>query len=481
MLYEKVQDLLDDWQNEHGNLPWKKSERIVVGVSGGPDSMALLHVLVHGGLHPVNRVVVGHLNHRLRAESGHEADYVAALCRTWGVECHVESADVLLLAEKEQLSLEEAGRHARYHFLADVARRRNACCVAVGHTADDQVETVLMHFVRGSGLAGLRGMLPVAPLPQAPDLRLLRPLLTTRREEVEAYCRENDLRPVHDPSNRESTFFRNRLRNELLPLLAEYNPGIKERILHTASVVRGDHALLVQMTEESWRAIVRETGEGWLRVDLQAWQDLPLSLRRRTLRHAVWELRSSLRDVPFEAVEQARRIAEEGQVGAQSTLPGEVMMSIEYDNWVLAVDGAIIPPRAPQIFVEKPIALNVPGKVSLEQGWEIRADYVNLARPGQFLQEDDRWHVHVNVSTAHKLLVRNRLPGERFRPFGLGKHSMKIADFMINEKLPSRLRAGWPIVANPEHAIWIVGYRIDERARVHDREGRVIELQCARV
>ena len=480
MLGENVRDLLEEWQKEHGTLPWEENERIVVGVSGGPDSMALLHVLVHGAFHPAKNVVVGHLDHQLRAESADEADYVAALCRTWGVPCHLESADVLLLAEEEQLSLEEAGRHARYRFLADVARRRNACCVAVGHTADDQVETVLMHFLRGSGLAGLRGMLPVGPLPQAPDLRLIRPLLTTTREEVEAYCRDNDLSPVRDPSNRESTFFRNRLRNELLPLLAEYNPGIKERILHTASVVRGDHALLAQMTEHAWQEIVLDMGKGWLRVDLQAWQDLPLSLRRRTLRHAVWELRASLRDVPFEAVEQASHVAEEGNVGARSTLPGGVMMRVEYDNWVLTVAGVSIPPRAPQLLVQRHVALTVPGRVALDRGWEIRADYAKPVRPEQILDEDNRWHVYVGASTAHDLVVRNRMPGERFRPLGLGKHSMKIADFMINEKLPSRLRAAWPIVANPDHAVWIVGYRIDERARVHSSDRRAVELQCIR-
>lgn len=480
MLLENVRELIERWQRERGDLPWKKSECIVVGVSGGPDSLALLHAFVYGGLHPAKNLVVGHLNHRLRPESGDEADYVAALCKTWGVECHVESLDVHSLAEEEQLSLEEAGRHARYHFLAEVASKKNACCIAVGHTADDQVETVLMHFIRGSGLAGLRGMLPVGRLPQAPGLRLLRPFLTTTRAEIEAYCRENELRPVQDPSNRQSTFFRNRLRNELLPLLAEYNPAIRERILHMATVVRGDHALLVEMTRQAWEEIILERGEGWLRVDLKGWQELPLSLRRRTLRHAVWELRASLRDVPFDAVEQARRVAEEGQVGAQSTLPAGIVMRIGYESWVLGVEGASIPRRAPQILVERPVALTVPGKVSLERGWEIHADYVDLARPGEILEKADRWHVHLDASVADNLYVRNRVPGERFRPLGIGEHSMKIADFMINEKLPSRLRRAWPIVATAKHAAWIVGYRIDQRARVRTGHSRAVELRCVR-
>lgn len=481
MLKENVQEYFDRWAGERGEPALNSDQRIVVGVSGGPDSLALLHVLVRGGLHPARNVIVGHLDHRLRPASADEAAYVAALCNAWGVECHVASAEVRLLAEEQQLSLEEAGREARYRFLADLAQKNDARFVAVGHTADDQVETILMHFIRGSGLAGLRGMLPVGPLPQAPQLRLLRPLLSTMRAEVELYCRENDLQPVLDPSNRDDTFFRNRLRNELLPLLSQYNPGIKERILHMASVVSADHALLVQVTEQAWHKIVVERGKGWLRVDLRAWQDLPLSLRRRTLRSAVWELRASLRDVPFDVVEHARRVAEDGRVGAQATLPGNVELTVEYEAWVLAAEDAVIPPRAPQISAERPLALPVPGKVSLDRGWEIRAAYVDLPRLEQWeeaLEELDPWRVRIDASVAGELHVRNRLPGERFRPLGLGHHSMKVADFMINEKLPSSLRPAWPIVANRRHVVWIAGYRIDERARVGDHTRRLVELHC---
>jgi tRNA(Ile)-lysidine synthase len=199
--------------------------RLVVAVSGGPDSLALLHLLSRRELHPAANLVVGHLNHQLRPSAAADATFVAETAAAWGLECHTESVDVAGLARRDGLSLEEAGRGARYQFLARLAHAVGAAHVAAGHNADDQAETVLMHFLRGAGLSGLRGMRPAGPLPGDPAITLLRPFLTTGRAEIEAYCQEHGLAPLTDASNTDTTYFRNRLRHELLPYLAGYNPG----------------------------------------------------------------------------------------------------------------------------------------------------------------------------------------------------------------------------------------------------------------
>ena len=264
-------------------------ETVVVGVSGGPDSLCLLHLLRR--LAPELRLWlhVAHLHHGLRgAEADADAAFVAELADCWGLPCTVGRADVAALAREAGLSLEEAARQARYRFLAGVAEAGGAATLAVGHNADDQAETVLMHFLRGSGAAGLRGMLPRTPLddyrllqaatipiasghrvtalrsprwrqvfvvyswtaqplavsgadgdasdpppspgprvPASPRLHLVRPLLSISRAEIEAYCAEYRLAPRTDRSNEDTIFFRNRLRHELLPLLETYNPGIR--------------------------------------------------------------------------------------------------------------------------------------------------------------------------------------------------------------------------------------------------------------
>lgn len=455
---------------------------LVVGVSGGPDSLSLLHALAEGGIYPRDQLVVGHLNHQLRPAAAEEAQFVAQVCARWEVACFVEEADVAALAQRESLSQEEAGRLARYRFLAALARRVGAPAVAVAHNAYDQAETVLMHFLRGSGLAGLRGMLPTGPLPGAPSLTLLRPLLFTSRPEIEAYCATHctapDLQPVVDESNRDTTLFRNRLRHELLPLLESYNPQIRERLQHTAQVVAADYALLEQLRQEAWAEIVREEGEGWLRVDLAPWRALPLSLRRRTLRHAVWQLRRSLRDVTFAPVEQARQVAESGEVGAQATLLGDLLLTVEYDTWRLATPSADLPVRLPQLPEMEPLLLPLPGEVALANGWVLAASWRSDLSPAEIRVNPDPWQAYLDPRSAGHLLVRSRQPGERFQPLGMSGRSAAVKDVMINQKIPARLRDRWPLVANEQHLLWLVGHRLDRRARVTSDTSAFVHLRC---
>ena len=221
---------------------WSDGESVVVGVSGGPDSLCLLHLLRR--LAPESHLTlhVAHLNHGLRgAEAEADAQAVAELAAGWGLPYTIGRADVPSLAAETRASIEEAARQARYDFLQGVARAAGAGTIAVGHNADDQAETVLMHFLRGSGLAGLRGMLPRTALGQG---FLISPLLETPRDRVEAYCAAHGLQPRRDLSNADTTIYRNRLRHELLPLLEGYNPAIRQVLGHTAGVLAGDHEVV---------------------------------------------------------------------------------------------------------------------------------------------------------------------------------------------------------------------------------------------
>lgn len=471
MLTEQIADFFQEYYP-------RQDRPLVVGVSGGPDSLALLHALAEDGLYPREQLVVGHLNHRLRPTATEEAQFVARVCARWEVACFVEEADVAAQAQHESLSQEEAGRIARYRFLAALARRVGAPAVAVAHHAGDQAETVLMHFLRGSGLAGLRGMLPAGPLPEAPSLTLLRPLLFTSRTEIEAYCTASDLQPVVDESNRDITLFRNRLRHELLPLLESYNPQIRERLQYTSQVIAADYALLEQLGQEAWAEIVREEGEGWLRVDLAGWRALPLSLRRSTLRQAVRQLRRSLRDVTFAPVEQARQVVENGGVGAQATLPGDLLLTVEYDTWRLATPSADVPVRLPQLPAMEPLILPLPGRVSLAGGWILAASWRSDLSPAAIRANPDPWQAYLDPVSAGELVVRSRRSGERFQPLGMGGRTAAVKEVMINEKIPARLRQRWPLVANDQHLLWLVGHRLDQRARVTADTSAIIHLHC---
>ena len=377
---------------------------LVVGVSGGPDSLCLLHLLSRLAPEMGLRLHVAHLNHGLRgAEADADADFVAEFAAGLGVPCTVGRAEVAELAREAGLSLEEAARQARYRFLADVAADAGADTIAVGHNADDQAETVLMHFLRGSGVAGLRGMLPKTQLGEfrlsgeagerrsggagelgsggadAPSIShsplpplslspfLIRPLLATPRAAIEAYCAEHGLQPRFDRSNEDTTIYRNRLRHELLPILEGYNPRIREVLAHTAEVLAGDHEVLRAAVDEAWdrvRTREREIGGAgeWesgrmspalplshspvarrdphdVCFDLPAWRALPLGLQRATIREAIHRLRASLRNINWEHVERAVWLAREGTTGQKATLAAGLELEISYRTLRIGLGG----------------------------------------------------------------------------------------------------------------------------------------------
>ncbi|MGE5249598.1 MAG: tRNA lysidine(34) synthetase TilS, partial [Bacteroidota bacterium] len=242
--------MLEDIESILRNQCGLERDRLVVaGVSGGPDSLCLMEVLREAG-YPV---MVAHFNHHLRPESQAEAAHVQEIARRLDLPYVSGEADVHAHADAEGRSLEEAARRLRYAFLFEQARRYEAQAVAVGHTADDQVETVLMHFLRGAGLTGLKGMTYRTFLPSFERrIPVVRPLLDTWREETVACCAARGLQPVMDPSNASTEFMRNRLRNVLIPSLEEYNPKFRQVAWRSAQSLQLDHALLREMVEAAW-------------------------------------------------------------------------------------------------------------------------------------------------------------------------------------------------------------------------------------
>jgi tRNA(Ile)-lysidine synthase len=504
-------------QIERGQL-LETGATVVVGVSGGADSLCLLHVLC--SLRNVYdlRIHVAHLNHCLRGDEAH-ADmlFVALLAMDWGVPCTIEVVDVNAVAAQRRLSLEEAARQVRYGFLADVAQQVGASAVAVGHNADDQSETVLMHFLRGAGLAGLRGMSPAvdlaglrtirrpsAPLP-ASHIPLLRPLLSVPRAAIEAYCQAHNLAPRFDRSNLDTTYFRNRLRHELLPLLETYNPNIRELLRRTASVVRADYELLTAARDAAWGQVVQEENQDLIRFDLERWRALPLALQRATLRRAATSLRPRLRDVDYVHVEGAMDVAKDGSTGAQATLPQGLRLTVGYQSLQLAAaDRTPSVPDWPLLWGDEPVPVALPGRTPLSErhppdthvgasdeggpsAWWLEAGLWAGDRDA-ILANPDRWTAYMDAAQlGPDLALRPRRPGDRFQPLGMGGQQVEVADFMINVKIPRRWRDHIPLLVHappggaPDGEIaWVSGWRIDERVKITAGTGRVVRLRWSR-
>ncbi|MEK7682407.1 MAG: tRNA lysidine(34) synthetase TilS, partial [Chloroflexota bacterium] len=258
---------------------------LVVGVSGGPDSVCLLHILASLQRKLGLSLHVAHLDHGLRgAEAEADAAYVARLTAEMGVPATVEKRDVSAYRRgRKGLSLEMAAREVRYAFFADVMRAQSASTLALAHTGADQAETVLLHVLRGSGLGGVRGLRPVGPWPQRagdPSWKVVRPLLGVSRAQTESYCRAHALEPRADASNRDLSFLRNRVRWDLLPVLRRYNPRIESALARLARAASDDMDYIDARAAEAWPTVVRPDGIGGLVFDAQGFAQLPAALQR---------------------------------------------------------------------------------------------------------------------------------------------------------------------------------------------------------
>ncbi len=477
----------------HGLLA--PGDGVVVGVSGGPDSLCLLHLLLRLREEYGLRLHVAHLHHGLRgAEADADAAFVADLARRWGLPATLVTRDVPAIARAHGLAFEEAARRVRYAFLAHVAGEVGATKVAVGHNGDDQAETVLMHFLRGAGPAGLRGMLPLTPLSDYrlleplreadfqdgpfPAVDIIRPLLETPRAEIEQYCVEQGLEPRFDRSNLDTTYFRNRLRHELLPILETYNPNIRRRLQHTAEVVAADYALLARLRDWAWEETVRETGPEAVVFDRNAWRAQPLAMQRALLRAAACRLRPQLRDVDFVHVENAVRVARDGDTGAQATLPDGLLLVVGYDR--LTVQGATYtsPLPGPTLPPDVEITVAWPGLTPLPDGeWSLQAEELSEWTAEQVAANPDRWTAYLDADAlVPPLLLRTRRRGDRFRPQGMAGHAPRLSDWMVNARVPRLWRDRLPLLLSGGEIVWVCGWRVAETACVSAHTRRLLRL-----
>jgi tRNA(Ile)-lysidine synthase len=438
-----------------------KDKPVIAGVSGGPDSLCLMDVLRRGGY----KVIVAHFNHKLRPDSDADANTVEQAAGRLNLRWVIEKGDVRAFAETEKLSIEEASRMLRYRFLMAQARRFGAQAVAVGHTADDQVETVLMHFVRGAGLAGLKGMThrTIIHMFDA-GIPVVRPLLDTWREETEVYCAANGFRPRHDPSNASPDFFRNRLRHLLIPALESYNPRFRETIWRTSKSLAGDHEIVSQIIADAWKDVVAQETADYVAFDASALTKQRLGLQRNLIRRAMERLHPGQPDITYAALERAADFLADPAHPTRMDLTRGLHLLRE-GALVYVVAGNITLPieRWPQLPEEKSvIPVNIPDLVELSGGWKLGCERWNIASLAmeEARSNDDPFQVWLDArEISNGLEIRARRDGDRFEPLGMDGHETKLSDFFINVKLPQRARDRWPLLCMGEKVVWVPGYR----------------------
>lgn len=453
---------------------------LLVGVSGGADSLCLAHVLKQAGVN----FTAAHLDHGLRPESAQQARQLESRLQAWGVAVISGSKDVRGYAREQKIGIEEAARICRYQFLFEQARKLQAQAVVVAHQADDQVETVLMHFLRGSGVNGLAGMSPVSFLAQFDlALPLFRPMLGTFRRQIDAYCKEHDISPLEDESNRDERYFRNRLRNELIPYLETYSPALKTVTLRSSLSLRSDRDLLAAFQEEAYRQCLLPDDQDWrVLLDRQLFLSLREGLQRRVLIAAAHALEPGLRDLGYEQVERARAAILGGQL--RSDLRAGIQVWV-IDQVIQLTRGTRAPlvTGFPQLSQGSRERLTRRGTLALANGWQLSARLVDSREFNQLphSQKTHANHAWINpLDIEWPLEVRGMKTGERWSPLGMGLDHQKLSDFFTNNKIPRPARAGWPLVVSGGSIVWVVGLRIAQPWRLTGDEPEILHLELSR-
>ncbi|HVC34616.1 MAG TPA: tRNA lysidine(34) synthetase TilS [Chloroflexota bacterium] len=456
--------------------------RLVVAVSGGPDSLALLLGLKEVrdafalGLH------VAHFDHRLRPDGAADAAFVEDLARALGLPVTVGRGDVRRTADEQRLGVEEAARRERYHFLAHLQRAIHAKGVLVAHTQDDQTETRLLHLVRGTGLRGLAGMVEdaVIDLPGTGPFRLIRPLLNVRRGDTEAFCGEHGVTARLDPSNLDRAFTRNRVRHEIVPRLRAINPGLDAGLARLARCALDAEEFLDRELERRLPDLAQRDDDGWV-VRRSAWNGLPSALKRGLLRRAASALALTTGGLGADNVEQGMHAADAWPAGKTLTWPGGVELCVEHDRIVVRRRQAVIPPlgkREALLSIEPRelllsseqcvelagISSSLDGRLPAEAAVK---PIVRVRRTGAPCgdRRGDRWHCDLDgamLAEASSLVVRARQSGDWIFPEGMVGRK-KLQDVLVDAHVPRAERDGVPVVAGPSGIAWIVGVRRDRR------------------
>lgn len=437
-------------------------DRVVAAVSGGPDSVGLLDVLHRLAPDLGLDLVVAHLDHGLRgAQDATETRFVRELAQSRGLAFETGRAPDL---RQEQGALEERAREARYAFLERVRQKHRAQCIAVGHTLDDQAETVLMRLLRGSGPSGLAGMPPIR------EPGVIRPLIRVRHSQIQAYLGERGLSWCTDPSNLEPGCLRNRIRLELIPHLLGYQPRLVEHLADLADLLQEEDRYMEEAARQ-WLDVHRDgaSGEADVSFPREAWLSIAPGLQRRVLRQAVREAAGGLRSLHRVHVDAVMGLLREGRSQAGLDLPGGLRVWRVYDRIRFGYPSA----QGPSAYGA---SLPGPGTYAVEAlglhfilNERARAEVSSLRGPPETAFLDA-------ARLSYPLELRPVQPGDRFVPLGMRGHR-KVKDFLIDGKVPQEARQRVPVLVSGGKVAWLCGHRIDDRFKVNEGTDRVLEVR----
>ncbi len=456
----------------------KTGDTVIVGVSGGPDSVALLKML-----HTMNtlknlhiRFVVAHLNHQLRGKSAEEdAQFVRDFATRLSLPCMVKEADVQKMADQTKCSIEETARTERYRFFLEAAREQNATLIALGHTADDNAETVLHRIIRGAGIIGLGGIPIKRTLAPDSPLQLIRPLIFTWRKEIIQYLQDEQLGYRTDESNYETTYLRNKIRLDLIPLLeGQYNPNIKNTLNQLCRIFSENNDYLSSEAKKALKtATIKSDGEGYV-IDARFLGKQPEILQHRVIQEVLNNLQIPLKEITYgHYTSILGGIAMAGRM-RRFQLPGRLCVRYERHRLHFSKE----PPPKPDMPLLAEIPVRIPGTTSVGSLGQLSSEILGILDipPDVFKKTKTKYEEIFDLeSITHPLSIRGRKHGDVISPLGVNGHK-KLKELFIDKKIPVEERDAMPIVVMNDRPVWVVGVCIDNGVKVTSHTKKILKL-----
>ena len=472
---KKVHRTVDQTLRTHRMV--QNGDAVLVAVSGGADSVALVSILLELAPKYSLRMAIAHLNHCLRqSESDRDETFVAALAKQLELPFYAGREDVRRYQERHRLSPEEAARQVRYGFYDSIAAQYGYRKIALGHHGDDNAELVLMNLLRGSGPLGLCGISPVR------DNKIVRPLINLRRSEIMDYVAAKNLDYVTDSSNWDLKYHRNKIRARLLPELeSEYNPRLIDSLNRLTAIMGAEEEWIENLIHPIYEKAIVFKEKNKLGLSIPELNQQPIAVRRRLIRRAIRWAKGNLRRIAFAHVESVCQLAKIGPISGILDLPDRirirrdrnVLMISKEDLNLRRLDG--IPCLAAMRDYEYP--LSGPGKIFVEEA-EMHISFIEIPK-AQLLDLQQSGH-RVAFFDMDKLrfplVIRNFRPGDRFWPLG-SSGNQKLKKFFIDHKVSPIERAKCPIVLSCNKIIWVAGHRLDNLVRIGPQTQRILKAE----
>jgi len=450
-------------------------DTILLGVSGGPDSVAMLRGLLELKEELSFELAIAHLNHSAREEeSERDARFVKDLGEKLQIRTLIEKMDVTAEQETSKKSFQETARNLRLEFFQKTMNQIAANKIALGHTLDDQAETVLMNLLRGSGLKGLGGMSPVRH-------PYIRPLFYCSRSEVVGFLNDRKIPYCKDSSNEKTDYLRNRIRLELIPFLQEkYNPRIAENLFEASEIFRADNDYLKTLEDHEFDCAVSRSEESeTLSMNIGYFTALPLGLKRRLVRRGIQSIKGDLRRISFFHIQEVLHLFEKAQRGKKIDLPGNLEVlclgdRVEFKR-IQESDSSILSDESRASEWMKP--LNIPGETQIEKaGLTLKAEIIDPVETGFSAGQASQAFLDFD-KTGGNIMVRFFRAGDRLKPLGM-KGTKKLKSLFIDEKVPQEIRSTIPILTTGDNdIIWVYGTRIAHPYRVTSDTSKILFIK----